>query len=90
MSCGKNLVSKVLSSCNTDLSGNSFNFDLQTSRRVYPMQNFEPDPFLRSRRSRNGQNRAKTQFFAKKYVFRGGRPSYPYPGLFTGPGPRPN
>ena len=47
----------------TDLSQNSLNFNLRTSRQVYPTQNFEPDPFLRSRMLRNDSTKPKTAFF---------------------------
>ena len=88
VSCRKNLVTKMLSSCNTDLSRNSFNFILQTSRRVYPMQNFEPDPFLRSRRPQNDQNRPKNQFFNKKSIFVEVGP-YTHTQAWSQPRPRP-
>ena len=35
----------------------------------HSMRNFEPDPFMRSRRSRNGQNKHKTAFSNKKLIF---------------------
>ena len=66
----------------TDLSQNSFNFDLQTSHQVYPTQNFEPDPFLTSRRSRNDQNWPKI-LFSIKADFRGGQPLPVCSGLIT-------
>ena len=55
------------------------------------MQNFEPDPFLRSRRPQNDQNRSKTVFFNKKLIFVEVGPSSMLrlsvrPGL-AGPGP---
>ena len=41
-------------------------FILQTSRYYIPAQNFEPDPILRSRRSRNTQTKLKTAFFKER------------------------
>ena len=40
---------------------------------------------MRSRRSRNDQNRPETMFFNKKNDFRGGRPLYAFLGLLSGP-----
>ena len=52
-----------------DFPWNGFIFDFQTSRYHHFNRNFEPDPFLRSRRSQNGQNRAKNAFVDKKLIF---------------------
>ena len=50
-------------------SWNHFNFELRTSRNRHSTRNFEPDPFLRSRRSRNAQNWPESAFFNKKCIF---------------------
>ena len=53
----------------TYMSPNGFIFDFQTSQQYHSTRNFEPDPFLRSRRSQIDQNRPKTAFFIKKSIF---------------------
>ena len=70
-----------------DFSWNGLIFVVQTSRYHQNDRNFEPDPFLRSRRSKNGQNWPKTMFFNKKSIFvrsapiRLSRPPPPRTGL---------
>ena len=76
----------------TFLSRNSLVLGFQTSQYHHFNWNFEPDPFFRSRRLQNGQNRPETAFFNKKLIFVESAPVrilsiYRRPGL--GPGPRP-